>query len=66
MVADKTGTGGYGSIGDIGVVWLPHHAPVVLAIYVRQDQKNAHTSDRVIASTTRIVLKTFFNKILKS
>src|SRR3990167_660883 len=57
VVADKTGTGGYGSIGDIGVVWLPHHAPIVLAIYVRQNQKNVRTSDKVIASATKIVFQ---------
>ena len=56
VVADKTGTGDYGSIGDIGVIWRTHGAPVVLVVYVRQNEKNAHTSDKVIAQTTKIVM----------
>jgi len=57
IVADKTGTGGYGSIGDIGVVWRTHASPIVLAVYVRRDEKNAHTPDKVIAQATKIVMK---------
>lgn len=56
IVADKTGIGGYGSIGDIGVVWRPHASPIVLVVYVRQNEKNAHTSDQIIALTTKIVM----------
>ncbi len=56
IVADKTGTGDYGSIGDIGVIWRTHGKPVVLVVYVRQNEKNAHTSDKVIAGATRIVM----------
>ena len=56
IVADKTGGGGYGSIGDIGVVWRPHQSPVVLAIYVKTNEKDAHTPDRVIAEATKIAM----------
>ncbi|MCX7124791.1 MAG: class A beta-lactamase [Gammaproteobacteria bacterium] len=56
IVADKTGTGGYGSIGDIGVVWRPHASAIVLALYVRQNEKNAHTSGKVIEQATKIVM----------
>jgi len=56
IVADKTGTGGYGSIGDVGVVWRKHASPVVLAIYVRQNIKNAQTPNAVIARATKIVM----------
>lgn len=56
IVADKTGTGGFGSIGDVGVVWRTHASPIVLVVYVKQDEKNAHTSDKVIAQATKIVI----------
>lgn len=56
IVADKTGTGDYGSIGDIGVIWRTHGAPVVLVVYVRKNEKNSHTSDKVIAQATKIVM----------
>jgi beta-lactamase class A len=61
IVADKTGTGGYGSIGDVGVVWRKDASPVVLGIYVRNNQKNAHTSDKVIAQVTQIVMDAMTN-----
>lgn len=56
IVADKTGTGGYGSIGDIGVIWRTQASPIVLAIYARQNEKNAHTPDKVIAEASKIVM----------
>ena len=56
VVADKTGTGDYGSIGDIGVIWRTHGASVVLVVYVRQNEKNSHTSDKVIAQAAKIVM----------
>lgn len=56
IVADKTGTGGYGSIGDIGVVWRQHASPVVLVVYVRKNEKNSHTSGKIIAQITKIVM----------
>ncbi|OGT47354.1 MAG: hypothetical protein A3E82_02095 [Gammaproteobacteria bacterium RIFCSPHIGHO2_12_FULL_38_11] len=56
IVGDKTGTGGYGSIGDIGVVWRPQASPIVLAIYARQNEKKAQTPDKVIAKATKIVM----------
>lgn len=61
IVADKTGTGGYGSIGDVGVVWRPHASPIVLAVYVRKNEKNSHTSGKIIAQATRIVMSAFIN-----
>ncbi len=30
-VADKTGTGDYGTMNDIAVVWPPDRAPIVVA-----------------------------------
>lgn len=56
IVADKTGTGSDGSIGDVGVIWRSHASPIVLAVYARQNEKNAHTSDKIIAQATKIVM----------
>lgn len=56
IVADKTGTGSYGSISDIGVIWRTQASPIVLAVYVRKNKKNAHIPDRVIAQATKIVM----------
>lgn len=35
-VGDKTGTGGYGSTNDVGLIWPPDRAPVLVAVYLTQ------------------------------
>lgn len=56
QVGDKTGTGDYGTTNDIGVLWPPRSAPVVVAIYTTQAAKDAKARSDVIASATRIVV----------
>lgn len=58
QVADKTGSGAYGTTNDIGVIWPPDRAPIVLAIYITSDAADAPTRDDVVAEATRIVAKT--------
>lgn len=62
IVADKTGTGDYGITNDIGVIWSPHHSPIVIAIYFIQNKKEAEQRDAVIAETTRLVVKKFLEE----
>jgi beta-lactamase class A len=56
QVGDKTGTGDYGTANDIAVLWPPLRAPVVVAIYTTQGEKDAKARNDVIASATRIVV----------
>lgn len=56
QVADKTGTGAYGSAADIAVVYPPQRAPVVLAIYTRTPRKDAEGRSDIIARAARIAL----------
>lgn len=59
-VADKTGTGDYGTTNDIGVIWPPGKPPIVLTVYFTQPaDKGAKPKDAVIAAATRIVAETF-------
>ena len=54
-VAHKTGTGGYGPTNDIGVLYPPSGAPVLVAAYyhaISDDPKN----EAVIAEATRMAL----------
>lgn len=54
-VAHKTGTGGYGPTNDIGVLYPPSGAPVIVAAYYHaatDDPKN----EAVIAEATRLAL----------
>ncbi|CAB3754836.1 beta-lactamase [Burkholderia sp. MSh2] len=58
-VADKTGTGDYGTTNDVGVVWSPSRAPVVLVVYYTQAGADARPKEDVIASAARIVIQAF-------
>ena len=55
QVADKTGSGAYGSVNDIGVAYPPGGAPLVIAVYYTREQKNADTNQDIITAATRIV-----------
>jgi beta-lactamase class A len=55
-VGDKTGTGDYGTANDIGLLWPPRRAPIVVAIYTTQPEKDAKARNDVIASAARIVV----------
>ena len=55
QVADKTGSGAYGSVNDIGVAYPPSGAPLVIAVYYTREQKNADTNQDIITAATRIV-----------
>ncbi|MEJ2768155.1 class A beta-lactamase [Mycetohabitans sp. B46] len=55
-VADKTGTGEYGTTNDIGVLWPPGRAPIVLSVYFTQPQQDVPARDEAIEQATRIVV----------
>ena len=59
QVADKTGTGGYGTTNDIGLLWPPQRKPILLAVYYTQEKPDAQPREDVIASATRIVVDAF-------
>ncbi len=56
QVGDKTGTGAYGSANDIGVLWSPQHAPIVLAIYTTHDIQDAAARSDIIAAAAQVVV----------
>jgi beta-lactamase class A len=56
-VADKTGTGAYGSGNDIAVIYPVDRAPIVLAIYTRQFIKDADARNDIVFQATRIALR---------
>jgi beta-lactamase class A len=56
QVGDKTGTGDYGTANDIGLLWPPRRAPIVVAIYTTQGEKDAKARNDVIALAARIVV----------
>lgn len=59
VVADKTGSGDYGTTNDIAIVYPPHCKPIVLAIYFTQKNKNALTNESILAQTTQKLVNKF-------
>ncbi|MET3493564.1 class A beta-lactamase [Variovorax boronicumulans] len=56
-VGDKTGGGSYGTNNDVGVLWPPSGAPLVLAVYLTFPQEDAKVRNDVVASATRIAVE---------
>ncbi len=57
VVGDKTGSAEYGTTNDVAIIWPPkNQAPIVIAIYFTQNQKDAKWRDDVIAAATTIVI----------
>jgi beta-lactamase class A len=56
QVGDKTGTGAHGTANDIAVLWRPHRAPLVLAVYTTQPAQDAKPRNAVLAEAARVVV----------
>jgi beta-lactamase class A len=58
-VADKTGSGDYGTTNDLAVAWPPGKPPVLLAVYYTQQDRKAAARSEVIAAAAGIVADAF-------
>ncbi|CAM3237952.1 class A beta-lactamase [Stackebrandtia soli] len=57
-IGNKTGTGDYGTLNDIAVVWPPDAAPLVLAIMSSKETHDAEGVETVIAEAAEHVFAT--------
>lgn len=57
-VADKTGTGDYGTLNDIAVVWPPDAAPLVVAIMSGKATRDAAYDQALLAEAAAYVMDT--------
>ncbi|NKY31072.1 class A beta-lactamase [Nocardia gamkensis] len=57
-VADKTGTGDYGILNDIAVVWPPDAAPLVVAIMSSKATRDAAYDQALLAEAAAYVMDT--------
>lgn len=48
-VGDKTGTGGHGSTNDVGILWPPGRAPLVVAAYLTETTRPAAQREATLA-----------------
>ncbi|MBF6166303.1 class A beta-lactamase [Streptomyces gardneri] len=57
-VADKTGTGDYGTLNDIAIVWPPDSAPLVVAIMSGKATRDAAYDQALLAEAGAYVVET--------
>ncbi|MER6028830.1 class A beta-lactamase [Streptomyces sp. NPDC001851] len=55
VLADKTGTGDYGSAHDIGVAWTTRSTPLLLTVLSARSARDAPADDALVAEAARIV-----------
>jgi beta-lactamase class A len=59
-VADKTGTGDFGTRNDVGVLWPTDAPPLVVAVYLTfPTEEERRGLDVLVADATRIVVEAF-------
>jgi beta-lactamase class A len=56
-VADKTGTGAYGTTNDVGIVFPPQGQPVIVAIYYTATQPDAKSDSKTVADAAAVVAR---------
>lgn len=54
-VADKTGTGGYGTTNDVGIAWPTGRGPIVMAVLSTKDDAAAPADDSLVADTAALL-----------
>ncbi|AXA91236.1 class A beta-lactamase [Massilia sp. YMA4] len=58
VVADKTGTSGsYGVANDMGVIYLPQRAPIVLVVFTHGATEQAEARSESVAEATSVALR---------
>ncbi|MFI9252060.1 class A beta-lactamase [Streptomyces sp. NPDC053069] len=55
VLADKTGTGDYGTANDIGVAWTTRGTPLLLTVLSAKNTRDAPADDTLVAEAARIV-----------
>ncbi|MFB7462863.1 class A beta-lactamase [Streptomyces sp. NPDC056224] len=54
-LADKTGSGKYGTNNDAGITWPPQSAPIVMAVLTTKDQRDAAADNLLVARTAELL-----------
>ncbi|UIX34705.1 class A beta-lactamase [Streptomyces sp. GQFP] len=57
-LADKTGSGSYGTANDVGIAWTDTGAPVVLSVLSTMPDQDAVRDDALIAETAALLAET--------
>ena len=54
-VGDKTGTGEYGSTNDVGLIWPPDRAPILVTVYLTNTKAPSDQRNATLAAVGRAV-----------
>jgi len=54
-IGDKTGTGDNGTANDLGIIWPPQRAPLLLAVYLTNSKATPERRNAAIAEVARLV-----------
>jgi beta-lactamase class A len=57
-IADKTGSGSYGTANDVGIAWTEEGAPIVLAVLSTKPAPDAAYDDSLVAQAATVVAET--------
>jgi beta-lactamase class A len=55
IVGDKTGTGGRGTNNDVGILWPPGRAPMILCVYLTETSASFEARNATIAAVAKAV-----------
>lgn len=55
IVGDKTGTGGRGTNNDVGILWPPGRAPLVVSIYLTECEASMESRNAAIAAVAKAI-----------
>ena len=54
-MGDKTGSGGNGTTNDVGIIWPPGRAPIVVAVYLTETSRSDQQRDATLAAVGRAI-----------
>jgi beta-lactamase class A len=54
-VGDKTGAGEHGTTNDVGLIWPPDRAPVIVAVYLTGTSATGERRNATLAAVGRAV-----------
>jgi beta-lactamase class A len=57
-LADKTGSGSYGTANDVGIAWTPESTPILLAVQTTKPEQSAPYDNELVAETARVLAAT--------
>jgi len=57
-VGDKTGSGERGTTNDVGIIWPPGRAPILVSVYLTETSKTADQRNAILAAVGRATAAT--------